>query len=344
MTGASVGLVDVVVCPALDLPPGAMRRVDVAGRSVCVGNDGGVLFAVADTCLHKGLSLSDGMLRNGHVTCPGHWWRYDVHTGALAEHHGVAVSTYPVQINGGDVVVTVPPAEPKLSWRETLLRHAHAGDDSTDAGDGAPVNGVRGVIWDMGGIVYPTPFEVFDQIERAHGLAPGALPRGPFAPKGDSLYDAVDAGELPEPEYWAIRQSEWQARGVDVDVHRDIDWTDRERADVIALLDRLGPHLPQLVLTNDATAFLGAGWRDTWSLRHHFTGLVDSVDLGVRKPEPRAYEAAAAAIGLPMGECLFIDDLTVNVVASRRAGMPAERFDVTDVPGSLARIAAATGM
>jgi hypothetical protein len=45
-----------------------------------------------------------------------------------------------------------------------------------------------------------------------------------------------------------------------------------------------------------------------------------------------------------MGECLFIDDLTVNVVASRRAGMPAERFDVTDVPGSLARIVAATGV
>jgi putative hydrolase of the HAD superfamily len=71
---------------------------------------------------------------------------------------------------------------------------------------------------------------------------------------------------------------------------------------------------------------------------------VDSVELGVRKPDARAYTAAAAAIGLPVARCLFVDDLTVNVLASRAAGMPAERFDVTDVPGSVARIARRAGL
>jgi HAD superfamily hydrolase (TIGR01509 family) len=340
-----VELVEVAVCSVADLPPGTMRRLEAAGRPVCVGNDNGAFFAVADSCLHKGLSLSQGLLRDGHVTCPGHWWRYDVHTGALAGHEGVAAATYPVYAVGGDVVVAVPPAEPRLSWREVLLQHARAGAAKPAAPERpVPPGAVGGVIWDMGGILYPTPFEVFEALEQERGLPAGALPRGPFAPEGDPLYDAVDAGELPEPEYWATRQAEWQARGVDVDVHRDIDWTGRERPQVMALLERLGTRLPQLVLTNDASAFLGAGWRQTWPLRGHFAGLVDSVDLGVRKPHPDAYVAASDALGLAVGDCVFIDDLSVNVLASRQAGMPAVRFDVTDVPGSIARIEAAAGL
>ena len=46
-----------VACRAEDLPPGLMRRVQAAGRGVCVRDDGGALFAVADTCLYKGFSL-----------------------------------------------------------------------------------------------------------------------------------------------------------------------------------------------------------------------------------------------------------------------------------------------
>lgn len=317
-----------------------MHRFEATGRWVCVGNDRDRLFAIGDTCLHKGLSLSGGLLRDGHLTCPGHWWRYDVHTGGLAEHPGVATDTFPISVRDGVVVVTVPPVEPTLSWRETLLRAAR----SPDVGCGAAPSAVRGVIWDMGGIVYPTPFEVFGQVERERGLPDGSLPRGPFAAGGDELYEAVDAGDLPEPEYWRLRQAEWQARGIDIDVHRAIDWTGRQRPEVQDLLERLGQRMPQLVLTNDATSFLGEGWRETWSLRHHFTGLIDSVDLGVRKPDARAYVAAAEAIGLAVSECLFIDDLTVNVLASRAAGMPAERFDVTDVPRSLDRIRQATGL
>ncbi|MDP9241305.1 MAG: HAD-IA family hydrolase [Actinomycetota bacterium] len=323
------GDVDVVALRLADLPPGAMWRVAAAGRWVCVGNDDGRLFAIADTCLHKGASLSGGVLRDGHLTCPGHWWRYDVHTGGLAEHPGTATVVFDVRVQDGDVVVTVPPAEPRLSWRETLLCHARV---------------VKGVIWDVGGIVYPTPFEVFGEIEQARGLPSGTLHRGPFSPRGDELYDKVDAGDLPEPDYWRIRQAEWQAAGADVDVHRDIDWAGRERPAVVELLQRLGPRLPQLVLTNDATAFMGAGWRSTWSLRHHFKGLVDSVDLGVRKPDPQAYIAAADALELPKAACLFVDDLTVNVDAARAAGLQAVRFDVRDVPGSIARIEGLAGL
>jgi len=43
-------------------------------------------------------------------------------------------------------------------------------------------------------------------------------------------------------------------------------------------------------------------------------------------------------------ECLFVDDLTVNVDAARAAGMAALRFDVMDPAGSVAAILKRIGL
>jgi len=63
------------------------------------------------------------------------------------------------------------------------------------------------------------------------------------------------------------------------------------------------------------------------------SGIAEAVDvvlssarLGVAKPDPAIYAAAASALGVDPGECLFIDDQTANVHAARAAGMLAEVF------------------
>jgi putative hydrolase of the HAD superfamily len=201
------------------------------------------------------------------------------------------------------------------------------------------------VLWDVGGIVYVTPFELAGELEAAHGLPPGTLPRGPFADGGDGDYAAVDAGVLPEPAYWRRSRRALLEAGVDVDVHRDIRWQGHERVEVLPVLRAVAASgYRQGVLTNDASGFLGVGWRSTWPWRHLFDAVVDSVEIGVRKPHPDAYRAAADALRQPPEACLFVDDLTVNVDAARAVGMAALRFDVTDPAGSAAAVLAHTGL
>jgi putative hydrolase of the HAD superfamily len=202
---------------------------------------------------------------------------------------------------------------------------------------------VRAIVWDVGGIVYVTPFEVFDELESVRGLPAGLLPRGPFG-TGDPDYAAVDDGRVPEPEYWSGFRARMLSQGVDIDVHRDISWPGRERAEVVELIRELHGTVRQAVLTNDATAFLGEDWQQDWSLRPLVEQVLDSVSLGVRKPDPGAYLAAAEAIGEPVQACLFVDDLQVNVVAAREVGMRAVRFDVTDPAGSVRSIRAGLGL
>ena len=204
---------------------------------------------------------------------------------------------------------------------------------------------VGAVVWDMGGILYVTPFEVAAELEAANGLAPGTLPRGPFADGDDRDYAEVDAGALPEPEYWRRSRQNLLTAGIDVDVQRDIRWEGRERTEVFRALHAIaGSRYRQGLLTNDASAFLGPDWRSRWPWSHLFDAMVDSVDIGVRKPHPDAYRAAADALRVAVEECLFVDDLTVNVDAARAAGMAALRFDVMDPAGSVAAILRSIGL
>ncbi|MEO6144011.1 MAG: HAD family phosphatase [Dermatophilaceae bacterium] len=72
------------------------------------------------------------------------------------------------------------------------------------------------------------------------------------------------------------------------------------------------------------TALLSNSWgngydRSDWL--EMFDAVVISGEVGMRKPEPEIYELALDRIGLPAGECVFIDDMPHNIAAAARAGL-----------------------
>jgi nitrite reductase (NADH) small subunit len=104
--------VTVHVGPFDELQPGEMRRVDAAGTSVVVVRVGDHVYACSAACAHRGGPLAEGRLNGARLVCPWHGWMFDVRTGAcLIPARGAAVTTYPVRIDAGDVVVDVPASE-----------------------------------------------------------------------------------------------------------------------------------------------------------------------------------------------------------------------------------------
>jgi len=80
------------------------------GRSketrITLANVAGTLFAIDDTCTHRGCSLGDGKLDGSTVQCACHGSRFDVTSGAVVR--GPAedpVRSYPVQVANGEVQV-----------------------------------------------------------------------------------------------------------------------------------------------------------------------------------------------------------------------------------------------
>jgi 2-hydroxymuconate-semialdehyde hydrolase len=78
---------------------------------------------VADACAHRGTALSGGLVRDGVLTCPGHFWRYDLRTGQCL-YGPDAVASYPCRVAAGWVEVRLPDPEPDLPLRQRLLAAA----------------------------------------------------------------------------------------------------------------------------------------------------------------------------------------------------------------------------
>jgi len=93
-----------------DLAPGDVRLVEVAGHRVCLARtDDGAFFAIDDTCSHEEESLSEGWLDGSCIECPAHNSIFDLRTGEPTTLPATEpVPTYPVRLDGDDVLLTVP--------------------------------------------------------------------------------------------------------------------------------------------------------------------------------------------------------------------------------------------
>lgn len=90
-----------------DLATGSGMVADVNGKAVALFNVGGTIYAIDNTCRHKGGPLGEGTLEGSVVTCPWHRWEYDVSTGEVIANRQIKVATYPVQIEGDEIKVAV---------------------------------------------------------------------------------------------------------------------------------------------------------------------------------------------------------------------------------------------
>lgn len=96
------------VMSAEEIPPGEGREARVAGRPVALFNVGGRIYAVSNTCLHRGGPLGQGFVEGDTVTCPWHAWTFNVTTGENVANAEMKVECYEVKVEEGQVLVKVP--------------------------------------------------------------------------------------------------------------------------------------------------------------------------------------------------------------------------------------------
>lgn len=89
------------------------------------------VFAVGDSfvvtdggCPHNGGPLAEGLVRDGVVTCPWHWYAYELATGRCRTAAGYELRRYPVVEVDGRLYASIPPAGPARSWSQILRAHA----------------------------------------------------------------------------------------------------------------------------------------------------------------------------------------------------------------------------
>ena len=89
-----------------ELAPGQRKLVFIDGRSIVLFNIGGTLHAIDNSCPHNGASLANGKLDGNMLTCSAHGLRFDLSTGCTPGAHPLCLTTFPIQVVDGKLVVT----------------------------------------------------------------------------------------------------------------------------------------------------------------------------------------------------------------------------------------------
>ena len=90
-----------------EIAPGAGKCVVVEGMEIAIFNVGGRFYAIDNTCPHSAGPLAEGELLGTTVACPWHFWQFEVTTGASKFNPAVKIKTFPVELKGEEVYVTV---------------------------------------------------------------------------------------------------------------------------------------------------------------------------------------------------------------------------------------------
>jgi NAD(P)H-dependent nitrite reductase small subunit len=88
-----------------DFKEGEGKKVFASGKELAVFKADGKIYAISNTCCHRGGPLAEGSLEGDIVSCPWHGWQYDIKTGKCKNIPGAKVPGYKVKVEAGKVFV-----------------------------------------------------------------------------------------------------------------------------------------------------------------------------------------------------------------------------------------------
>jgi len=189
---------------------------------------------------------------------------------------------------------------------------------------------IRAVLWDFGGVILSSPFEAFNRYEEARGL-PANLIRSINATDPDTnAWARFERSEISALDFDTAFADEARALGFEI---RGADVLSLLRGEIrdemVAALDLVRSRgFLTACLTNNMAG--GDGRKDSpaterdsaiEAVMQRFDAVIESSKVGVRKPEVRFYEIACETLDVRPTECVFLDDLGVNLKPAAALGM-----------------------
>ncbi len=184
---------------------------------------------------------------------------------------------------------------------------------------------VSAVLWDFGGVILSSPFEAFRHYEDAHRLPADFIRSVNATDPHTNAWARLERNDITRAEFdrefaldsWALGH---RVPGADVLALL----AGEVRPEMVTALDRVkAAGYKMACLTNNVGGeHVSSERNDTIeTIMARFDAVVESSKVGVRKPEPRFYELACEIIDVRPDECVFLDDLGINLKPAAAMGM-----------------------
>ncbi len=208
---------------------------------------------------------------------------------------------------------------------------------------------IEAVIWDFGGVLTSSPFEAFARYEAERGL-PKDFIRGINATNPDTnAWALFERSECTLDEFDGLFAQEALALGHDVRGRAIVELLSGDlRPEMIAALKACKARVKVGCITNNVSAGEGAGMarstdkaRAVADVMGLFDHVIESSKIGMRKPDPRIYQLACETLGVSPANCVYLDDLGINLKPAAQLGM--KTIKVVDPAQALIELEAAVG-
>ena len=180
---------------------------------------------------------------------------------------------------------------------------------------------MKGLLVDFGGVLTTNVFQSFREFSEREGLDPDHV-KEKFRSDSEALglLRRLEKGEVTveefEPKFAAAIEVD-DPEGLVERLFRGIG-PDERMLDAVRASRRAG------VKTGLISNSWGTGLQyDEDLMEELFDAVVISGDVGMHKPQPEIFELGAERIGVPPGECVFVDDLRENCEGAEAVGMTA---------------------
>jgi putative hydrolase of the HAD superfamily len=194
---------------------------------------------------------------------------------------------------------------------------------------------IRAVISDFGGVLTTPLLHSFVAFQDETGISGESLGRAMqriAEREGAHPLFELEKGNLTEPAFLAqVSEALEPELGHRPEMHRfkEVYFEAlKPNEPMIELMQGLRARGYRMALLTNNVREWEPYWRSMLPVDDIFEVVVDSGFVGMRKPEPEIYELTLERLGEGIGasDCLFVDDVEVNIQAARELGMAAVHF------------------
>jgi putative hydrolase of the HAD superfamily len=212
---------------------------------------------------------------------------------------------------------------------------------------------IRAVIFDFGGVFTTSPIEKFSEYERANGLPARFISEIIRSNLHSGAFARFERAEIDFEAFDRLFSEETRKGGHEISGRQFLSFVDVSLKPEMARAQKLTRKAGFLTgcITNNFPereargSPLSAERRDALKeLFDAFDHVIESSKVGVRKPEPRIYEMMCEALAVSPRECVFLDDLGVNLKPAQAMGMKTIKVPFGDVAPAIAELASLLGV
>jgi putative hydrolase of the HAD superfamily len=206
---------------------------------------------------------------------------------------------------------------------------------------------IEAVIWDFGGVITTSPFEAFARFEAKRGLPADIIRRTNAANHLENAWAKFERAEIDADAFDELFAAESRALGVEVRGKDVLPLLSGDlRPEMVEALRRAKEKFKTGCITNNlpANSIGSNAGRSLYvaEVMALFDHIIESAKIGLRKPDPRIYRMMTDALSVDPKNCVYLDDLGVNLKPAREIGMTT--IKVMNAKQAIAELQAATGL